>query len=185
MPRLSPTSNALLVAPTHSLAVDLWAGPILYAFWVKESAAADLVPPLPNDILRHNGLVLLYVGGAPARSGMDYARLDRVIANQVNGSLASSRFRLALAALLAPTLNLQAVPGGNYARIRNPKVLTQWMLKNCMVSAIEFWEPWVIKNAVVKELNPPLNTKPGYHPYRLQMEEARDRLIAASRQPAE
>jgi hypothetical protein len=92
------------------------------------------------------------------------------------GNIGASTFRFSLAALLRENLRLLPKPGHNRARILNEDALSGWIRSNCRLSVAMADTPWVVEEAVIRQLNPPLNIRPGFHPFRDEVSAARREL---------
>jgi hypothetical protein len=152
---------------------DLPAEPGFYAWWAPRNALPR-VPTVPNPIKEY--LTLLYVGISPARPSSRGTIRSRVKGNHLRGNVGSSTFRFILAALLVDELELRPFMRG--AKIALPptanKDLSEWMQANLHLTTYVRPEPWMIEDAVVARLGPPLNSAGNSaHPFRSQVRAAR------------
>jgi hypothetical protein len=152
----------------------------MYAWWVGTDYLADARPPFPEVRLPSAGSQwsLLYVGIGPKRPGKRTLS-DRLRKDHRSGSIGSSTFRQSLAALLVDKLELRAKSGHDRSRLVDEMPLSEWIYGHCGVSAVAVARPWDYEDEVIRHLNPPLNLKPGFHPYRHDVDRAREELRRA------
>jgi hypothetical protein len=122
---------------------------------------------------------LLYVGIAPRGPGGTRSLAERLSRDHHGGNIGGSTLRFSLAGLLRGHLPLTPKPGHDRARIVEESTLTQWIDENLGVNVVPTAKPWEIEEAVIRSLNPPLNIRPGFHPFRCIVSEARTQLAAA------
>ena len=152
----------------------------VYAWWVHEDHLDDASPPLPA--VRPDEApppwALLYVGIGPKRAGSRTLG-ERLRKDHGGSSIGSSTFRQSLAALLTDHLGLTPKPGYDRSRLIDEAPLTEWIRRNAGLSAVAVERPWDHEDGVIRRLNPPLNLRPGFHPFRREVDEARGRLRRA------
>ena len=152
----------------------------IYAWWVNEDHLGDTSPPLPEVHLEGatRPWSLLYVGIGPKRPGSRTLG-DRLRKDHGGSSIGSSTFRQSLAALLMDHLALIPKSGYDRSRLASEEPLSRWIIANAGVSAVAIERPWDYEDAVIRYLNPPLNLRPGFHPYRHEVDRARKNLRRA------
>ncbi len=157
----------------------------MYAWWVGTDHLADASPPFPEvrTASAGPGWSLLYVGIGPKRPGKRTLS-DRVRKDHRGRSIGSSTFRQSLAALLIDKLELRAKPGHDRSRLLDETPLSEWIDAHCGVSAVAVARPWDYEDEVIRRLNPPLNLRPGFHPYRHDVDRARKKLRRACGLPS-
>jgi GIY-YIG catalytic domain len=141
----------------------------------------DATPPIPavHPPSASAAWALLYVGIAPKRpssTGVDRTIATRISKDHRGGNIGGSTFRQSLAALLLAPLGLVAKSGHGRARLVDEKPLSTWIDTNCALTTATTAKPWTIEDTVIRELRAPLNLRPGYHPYRFVVHEARASL---------
>lgn len=166
--------TTLSVIPAHSAVSN---GNCIYATWVQQDAISHARPLIPV-VLPREDWSLLYIGAAPFAKKFDGAPLRRVLENHVKGSLASSTLRTSLAALLIEHLRLEPVKGRGRAKVLSERPLTQWIDEYIGFTVIPVQQPWIIEEAVIGVMQPPLNLRKGIHPFRTQVDIARRGLLA-------
>ena len=174
--------TALLVAEPPRPAVEavIPTTPGFYAWWARPKHLVDAIPPIPSvHSLGADGWALLYVGIAPkrpSRTGADRTVAARISKDHRTGNIGGSTFRQSLAALLREHLGLIAKPGHDRARLVDEKQLSAWIDTRCALTIASTVRPWDTEDDVIRELRAPLNLRPGYHPFRFLVEEARSAL---------
>lgn len=155
--------------------------PGFYAWWARPERLVDATPPIP--IVHPPGTAddwaLLYVGIAPKRpskTGVDRTIAARIAKDHRGGNIGGSTFRQSLAALVREHVRLVAKSGHGRARLVDEKPLSVWIDTNCALTTALTVKPWSIEDAVIRELYAPLNLRPGYHPFRFRVHEARAAL---------
>jgi hypothetical protein len=151
-----------------------------YAWWIEDRNRSDAVPEIPA-VLPKGVFVsqrLLYIGICPSRASLKSKRnlCDRLGRDHRGGNIGASTFRFSLAALLQKKLELQPKAGHGRARIIDELPLKNWIEQCCKCTIAQHIEPWTIEESVIRELNPPLNLSPGFHPFRAYVSDARRAL---------
>jgi hypothetical protein len=167
------------LSPVPEAAVD--EAPGFYAWWSRPERLVDSTPRIPavHPPRGPGDWVLLYVGIAPkrpSRTGGDRTIAARVSKDHRGGNIGGSTFRQSLAALLREHLGLVAKSGHDRPRLIDEKPLSAWIDKHCALTTAITDKPWSIEDEVIRELRAPLNLRPGYHPFRLLVQEARAAL---------
>lgn len=147
--------------------------PGFYAWWVDTDRLADADPPIPRVDHGVTGWSLLYVGIAPYRETSGRTVQTRIYRDHEGGTIGNSTFRQSLGVLLRRRLGLSPRPGYDRSRITNEGPLDEWISANCGLTVATVDHPWLYEAAVIGQLTPPLNIRPGVHPFRLVVGAAR------------
>jgi len=163
------------------------ASPGVYGWWFRGL-------PGPVDIqgcATRDGLPLLYIGISPSRppiSGKPASRqnLRKRLRQHYDRSAEASTLRRTLGCLLADDLGLQLRRVGSTGRrttfVDGEHALSDWMGKHAFVSWVVREEPWELEEALIGQLDLPLNLKDNsgnaFHPVPT---EARARCLAQAR----
>lgn len=128
-----------------------------YAWWVEEGIAPEIpAPPHPTS----TDWGLLYVGISPRDERSRQNIRARVLTNHVGGNTGSSTFRFVLAALLMDNLGL--TPRRSAAKVvlsrEDNERLRDWQRKHLRLTWCESPNPWEAEPAVIRALEPPLNS---------------------------
>jgi GIY-YIG catalytic domain-containing protein len=131
--------------------------PGLYAWWT-ESLAIPKVPPSPHPDLKN--LDLFYVGIAPRERSSATLR-SRVCGQHIAGNTGSSTFRYVLAALLIDALDLHPFMRGKKFLLpaHENQLLSAWQQQHLWLSWAKREKPWEVEDAVLRIMEPPLNSK--------------------------
>ena len=126
-------------------------------------------------------LTLLYIGIAPDSTRSKSNLRQRILDNHYNGTATNSTLRESLGILLF---------GENRALLRNigtgsemtftqegEERLSKWMDKNALVCWYEHPTPWKIKKEVINAFSPPLNIRPGTHPFGKDLGKRRNEVL--------
>ena len=167
----------------HILAPDEFVppGPAgIYAWWVREGHLEEATPRVPKVRPENTAppWSLLYVGIGPKRAGPRTLG-ERLRKDHGGSSIGSSTFRQSLAALLIDHLELTPKPGYDRSRLVTEAPLSEWIRANAGLSAVAVERPWDHEDEVIRHLNPPLNLRPGFHPFRHEVDGARKDLRRA------
>jgi hypothetical protein len=81
-------------------------------------------------------------------------------------------------------LALTPKSGYDRSRLVDEAPLSKWIVENARLSAVAVKRPWDYEDDVIQHLNPPLNLKPGFHPYRHDVDRARKELRRACGLPS-
>jgi hypothetical protein len=163
--------------------MDVLDAPGFYAWWIRYNHRTDTRPQVPA--VHPDGdkeWSLLYVGIAPKTSEQRTHRSlsVRIAKDHRRGNIGSSTFRQSLAALLIPSMpGLRPKRGHDRSRLIDERPLSDWISTRCGLTIAVTERPWLWERAVICELQPPLNLKPGFHPFRLTVDEARKALRKA------
>jgi len=154
----------------------------LYAWWARLERLGDATPAVPSVV--HPTAAsrsLLYVGIVPRKGSTATKRdfMSRVIKDHRSGSIGNSSFRQSLGSLLMRYLNLQPKTGFDRSRFVDERRLTRWIEENCSVTFASVERPWLVEEAVIDRMFPPLNIRPGSHEFRHTVESAREALRRA------
>jgi len=104
---------------------------------------------------------------------------DRVISDHRGGNIGGSTFRQSIAALLIQHLGLIPKRGHDRSRFEDERALCYWIEHQCRLSVVPHEQPWLYEDDITRYLNPPLNLRPGFHPYRHEVASARRALRQA------
>jgi len=156
----------------------------VYARWTLAGA----IPGVPERLHPvESNLALFYVGIAPVRASSSATLNSRVVGNHLKGNTGSSTFRLTLASLLIDELGFR--PRQTKTKFVLPpdqnRRLSDWQQSNLRLTWSEHDKPWNIEDAVIAELEPPLNlAKNASHPFHSTLTKARERFRGAARNAA-
>jgi hypothetical protein len=175
--QIDDVTRSLLEGELQSPALAMSSGPCVYGFWIKESALNDSNPKLPKSKIHRDGWHLCYIAHTPRSPSKHIMRLDRVISNQVYGSIASSSLLLTMAALLMDHLNLKAVKTDRFAKIENTRPLREWLLENSRYTIADTHQPWIDGPKIISEVNPIMSVRLGKAEFRKEIDKARRQLL--------
>ncbi len=177
------TINALLQRP---VGVDVARRSLpdlagIYAWWTdRESIPGVPECPHPDDA----ALQLFYVGIAPRDSSSSATLKSRVVKNHLSGNTGASTFRFTLASLLMESLGLapeQTKTRAVLSKSQN-QALSEWQKRHLRLTWAEHDRPWLIEDAVISRLEPPLNLAGNAsHPFHPQLTQARARFREAAK----
>jgi hypothetical protein len=160
-----PAIEALVAAlrdPDQRVPAREWPGPFqhlrglpgLYAWWVDDAGAADLMTGMQHPI----GPGLIYAGQTGA--GQSSATLgSRIGRNHISGNIRGSTFRWTIASVLQVALGLSTT-GYRSLDLSSESILTRWIRDHLAVSAVGIADRSTIlatEHEVLRELDPPLN----------------------------
>lgn len=150
----------------------------MYAWWAAASHLKDAQPPIPlvRAGVEDGAWSLLYVGIGPKRAESKRSLADRLRKDHRGKSIGSSTFRQSIAALLLEHLGLEPKSGYDRSRLMDESPLTDWIDGFCGLSVVSIQRPWEYEEAVIRDLNPPLNLRPGFHPFRHEVSRRRGEL---------
>jgi hypothetical protein len=153
----------------------------IYAWWT-ESGAIPEVPERSHP--RDETLQLFYIGIAPKDSRSSATLKSRIVENHLRGNTGSSTFRFALAALLMDTLRF--TPHQTRTKYVLPssqnQALSAWQSQHLKLTWVEHDQPWLIEDAIIAALGPPLNLAGNAsHPFHSTLSEARATFREAAR----
>jgi hypothetical protein len=152
--------------------------PGFYGWWVLESHLSDAQPAIP--LRRPEGAeppwCLLYVGIAPKGPRSTRTVALRLRKDHRSGNVGGSTFRQSMASLLLAPLELVHKAGHDRSRLVDETALTEWIDVHCGLSIATYERPWELENQVIRALDPPLNLRPGWHPFRQEVDAARRAL---------
>jgi hypothetical protein len=142
--------------------------PGVYAWFFKE------IPPFvdPAGCIEHEDLTLLYVGIAPKeppRNGKPPSKqtLHSRLRYHYRGNAYGSTLRLTLGCLLSEVLGIELRRVGSGTRMTFTRTgelaLSEWMGENAFVAWIEHPQPWLLEDALIGELDVPLNLDGNKH----------------------
>lgn len=131
-------------------------------------------------------MTLPYVGISPRRPSASGAvsrqNLRRRLRTHYRGRASTSTPRLSLGALLADELGIQLALHGTkrHFGVGEP-VLSEWMGDNTRVSWLAVDEPWLVEEALIRQLDVPLNLEGNSHnPFYRDLKLARARAAASA-----
>ena len=154
------------------------AAPGVYAWYFTD-------PPAQVPITgchRIDDAVLLYVGISPGpapRNGKPPSSqsLRPRIRTHFNGNAEGSTLRLTLGCLLAPALGIELRRVGSGRRLTfstGEHKLSEWMGQHARVAWVQYPEPWIPEEVLIRELVLPLNLdQNAYSGFRLQLKSIR------------
>ncbi|WP_336287430.1 GIY-YIG nuclease family protein [Gordonia hongkongensis] len=159
------------------------ASPGVYGWWFQRppSHLMDVSYCRSRD-----GMTLPYVGISPKRPSASGAvsrqNLRRRLRTHYRGRASTSTPRLSLGALLADELGIQLALHGTkrHFGVGEP-VLSEWMGDNTRVSWLAVDEPWLVEEALIRQLDVPLNLEGNSHnPFYRDLKLARARAAASA-----
>ncbi len=143
--------------------------PGVYGWWFK-----DLLPDKDcKGTIGHKGRRLMYIGIAPrrpsTRSRASRGTLRKRIMQHCKGPLRTSTLRRSLACLLASEQQYDVWKSENgkmNMSARDERALSDWIIRNAMVSWIVHPSPWLIENSALDSgAQLPLNIARSLHPH--------------------
>jgi hypothetical protein len=153
-----------------------------YAWWCEiHSVPSGISAP------RHPGgpFALLYVGIAPRNAASKAVLRSRICGQHIGGNTASSTFRFGLASLLWEEQRWHPCVRARNEYLLPPsenQALSEWQRENLRLRWLVAEEPWAAEDAVVHELEAPMNREHNaMHASYSLMGQARDRFRAAAR----
>lgn len=106
------------------------------------------------------GLTLLYLGISPSGRTSKQNLAER-IRYHFNGNAYGSTLRTSLGCLLSEKLGIrlqQIGDSGNRIHFaEGEEILSQWIAENAFVTWVEYDEPWIVEDSLIRRLNLPLN----------------------------
>lgn len=149
-----------------------------YAWWCRCDALSGATPAIPVECRPPvDGLwSLLYVGIAPDRATSPSNIAKRFRKDHLRGDIGKSTFRQSIASLYLEGLGLQPRQGMDRSLLVSEVPLSTWIEASCGVTFAPTAEPWRLEEGVISLLNPPLNIKPGTHPFRWDAKARRSAL---------
>lgn len=132
--------------------------PGLYAWWADERAADQLSDGLQMEV--EPGLIYAGQAGGWSAQRQSCATLaSRVFGNHMNGRIRQSTFRMTLAAVLRPVLNLENAAAGSLEPAAE-QTLSMWIASSLSVSTVSYPDRrslLAVEGQVLSALDPPLN----------------------------
>jgi hypothetical protein len=177
---LAKTPERISEARRVEVAGGLPSEPGFYAWWV-EPGDLPAVPLTahPSD----SSIGLLYVGISPKRKGSSGVIRSRILGQHVGGNIASSTFKLDLAALLFVSRGWIPTRGAKKTLLTSAdnRMLRTWQETHLRVSWCVRPRPWEIEHEVIGRIEPPLNVEANAsHPFYSSIRAAREALRATA-----